>query len=207
MSDAEWYEGFRKVPGVAYPGHPDIDRRKLPQHNVKPEIETFDVGGEKHTSVMWQTRDGYSSQSPAAAWSSVDDPRVAEPEDVLRSMYEALELPGTVSDYHFKLLNACAALWSRRKRRPEVLPELEKILLLDISLVGLHGHSLMFEHEDGRVMPGVPAFDQLISLYEGDGFIHEAIAIAKLATAAGQGSSDEERLAERLVELEAEDNA
>ena len=207
MSDADWYEGLRQVPGVAYQGHPDIDRRKLPQHNAKPQVETFDIDGEKHTSVMWRTRDGYSSQSPAAAWSSIDDPQVAEPEDVIRSMYEALELPGTVSDYHFKLLNACGALWSRRKRRPEFLPELEKILLLDISLVGLHGDSLMFEQDGGPVMPGVPAFDQLISLYEGDGFIHEALAIAKLATAAGQGSSDEERLAERLVELEAEDNA
>jgi len=54
------------------------------------------------------------------------DPRTAEPSEVIRSLYEALELPGTVPDYHFKMLATCAALWAVRKPRPDLLEELEK---------------------------------------------------------------------------------
>lgn len=206
MRDAEWFEGLRTVPGVAYAGHPDVERTKVRGYNAKPKVETLDVGGETLKSVMWKTPDGgYSSQSPASAWSSSGDPRTADPSDVIRTLYEALELPGTVADYHFKMLATCGALWSFRKQRPDLLAELEKILLLDVSLIKAHGYSLAFEHNGEHRMPRVPAFDQLISLYEHEGFVHEALAIAKLATATGQGSADEKRLSERLAQLEAED--
>ena len=88
MRDAEWFEGLRNVPGIAYTGYPSVERAKVRGHNAKPKVETFDVGGEKHTSVMWRMADGgYSSQSPASAWSSSGDPRTAEPADVIRSLY------------------------------------------------------------------------------------------------------------------------
>ena len=105
------------------------------------------------------------------------------------------------------MLGTCGILWSLRKRQPEVLLELEKILLLDITLVEAHGERLAFEHNGEQRMPRVPAFEQLISLYEREGFVHEALAIAKLATAADQGSADEERLSDRLAELTAQDDA
>jgi hypothetical protein len=54
-------------------------------------------------------------------------------------------------------------------------------------------------------MPRVPAFDKLIALYEDEGFVHEALAIAQMATAAGQNASHEARLSQRLANLEAED--
>jgi hypothetical protein len=208
MRDAEWFNGLRSVPGIGYTGHPDVDRTKVPGYDTKPDITTFDVGEKKHVSVMWPMRDGgHTSQSPASAWSSHGDARTAEPEDVIRSLYEALELPGTISDYHFKMLGTCGVLWSLRKRRPDLLSELERILLLDVSLIQAHGESLVFEHNGDRHMPRVPAFDQLIALYEREGFVHEALAVAKLAMAADQGSADEERLLERLAELQAEDIA
>jgi hypothetical protein len=208
MRDADWFEGLRNVPGLTYAGHPDVERTKVRGYDAKPKVESFNFDGEKTISVMWRMRGGgYSSQSPAAAWSSSGDPRTAEPSKIIRSLYEALELPGTIADYHFQMLATCAALWALRKERPELLVEFEKILLLDISLVGVHGESLAIEHDGERRMPGIPAFSQLISLYEQEGFIHEALAVAKLATAADQGSGDEQRLSERLAELEAEDNA
>jgi hypothetical protein len=208
MRDADWFEGLRNVPGVAYTGHPGVERTKVRGYNAKPKVEIFEIGSGKHTSMMWRMPEGgYSSQSPASAWSSSGDPRNAEPADIIRSLYEALELPGTVADYHFKMLGTCSTLWSLRKQRPELLPELEKILLLDIALIEAHGDSLAFEHNGEHRMPRVPAFGQLISLYEHEGFVHEALEIAKLATAAGQGPSDEERLSERLAKLQAEDDA
>jgi hypothetical protein len=190
---------------MSFEGHPGVDPTKLRLRDAKPEVERIEISGKGVTSVMWPRQGGYSSQSPAAAPSSVDEGKAGEPSETIRATYEALELPGTISDYHFKLLAAYEALWSHRRKRPELLSELERMLLLDIELVSRHGKSLLFEPDREALMPRVPAFDKLIALYEDEGFVHEALAIAQMATAAGQNASHEARLSQRLANLEAED--
>jgi hypothetical protein len=204
MGDIEWYDRLASVPGVGFEGHPDVDRRALPQYNVKPTVNTFEFDGKTHRSLSWKTRDGSTSQSPAAAWASSDLDSL-EGDQVIRRMYQAVELPGTVSDYHFAMLGTYQLLWARRNREPELLPELERIMLLDISLVEAQSASIAFEVQGETTMPSVPAFHHLVSLYEREGFFHEALDIAKRAVKAGQSSADEERLIEQIAQLEAED--
>ncbi len=207
MNDIHWYERLGNVPGVAYEGHPDVDRRKLPQHDAKPSMESFVFDGRTQRSLSWKTHEGSNSRSPAAGWAGGDDPRNTSAAQLLRRLYEAIELPGTISDYHFAMLGAYQELWSRRRREPEILPELEKILLLDIALVEAHPKSITFDTQGEKFVPRVPAFEYLVALYEREGFLHEALEIAKRAVKAGQGSSDEERLSERIAVLDAEDES
>jgi len=205
MDDIHWYERLGNVPGITYKGHPDVDRRTLPQHNAKPSVESFVFDGRTQRSLSWKTESGSTSRSPAAGWSGGDDPRKTSAPQLLRRLYEAIELPGTISDYHFAMLGVYQVLWAHRKREPEILPELEKILLLDISLVEAHPKSITFDTQGEKFVPHVPAFEYLVALYEREGFLHEALDIAKRAVKAGQDSSDEERLTERIAVLDAED--
>lgn len=207
MDGIEWYERLGKVPGVAYKSHPAVERTKLPQHNAKPKVESYDFDGRTHRSLSWKTRDGSTSQSPAAGWRTDDDPRKTASSDLLRGLYEALELPGTIADYHFALLGTYQGLWARRKREPELLPELEQLLLLDVALVEAHPDAIAHEIQGEKLTPHVPAFHLLVSLYEREGFLHEALDIAKRGAAVGQGADDMDRVAERLAALEAEDTA
>jgi hypothetical protein len=207
MDDIQWYERLAAVPGVRYEGYPNVDRRKLPQHNAKPSISRFEFDGQVHQSLLWTTRAGSTSQSPAAGWPGAGDSRKDTVAGRIRRVYEALELPGKVADYHFALLGTYEGLWTRRKREPELLPELEKILLLDISLVKAQPDRIAFDQQGEKVMPRVPAFHYLITLYEREGFLHEALEVASLAAMFGQGSEDEERVAARLAQLEAEDRS
>jgi hypothetical protein len=94
------------IPGFGYEGHPDVDRRGLPRQNDSPIIRTYSSEGGPVTSVWWDLPNGGgTSQSPASARASFDD-RGATPSQVLRGLYESLELPGSASDYHFALMNA-----------------------------------------------------------------------------------------------------
>jgi hypothetical protein len=205
MEDTQWFERLASVPGVQYVSHPDVDRRTLPQYDAKPKVNSFTFDGHTRRSLSWETPDGSTSRSPAAEWGADADRREAASVDLLRRLHEAVELPGTVADYHFALLGAYQVLWGRRKREPELLPEIEKLLLLDVSLVEAQPERIAPEIQGERIVPHVPAFHYLVSLYEREGFLHEALDIAKRAVKVGQGSADEERLIARIAELEAED--
>lgn len=207
MDDIAWYEQLAAVPGVPYTGHPTVDRTKLPQHNAKPEVHSYDFDGRSHRSLSWGTPQGSTSQSPAAGWRIDSDPRKTPSKDLLCALHEALALPGTIADYHFALLGAYDTLWARRKREPELLPELEHLLLLDVALVEAHPDAISHDVQGEKFTPNVPAFHLLVSLYEREGFLRDALEIAKRGAAVGQGDADVERLRERLAEIEAEDSA
>jgi hypothetical protein len=207
IDEIEWYERLGNVPGVTYKGQPAVDRTKLPQHNAKPEVHSYEFDGRVHRSLSWKTREGSTSQSPAAGWRGGDDPRKTPSADLLHKVYEALELPGTVADYHFALLGTYDTLWARRKREPQLLPELEQLLLLDVALVEAHPDAISHEMQGEKFTPHVPAFHLLVSLYEREGFFHDALDIAKRGAGLGQGGDDVERLSERLAAVEAEDTA
>src|SRR5438128_2270202 len=99
-----WFKRLADVPDVGYPGSPGIDRRTLLGHDDQPKLEVWsDLDGRQHEWLNWPLRgvpDGSTSASPASehARELEDD---ASAEGILRNLYEALELPGTLSDYHF----------------------------------------------------------------------------------------------------------
>jgi hypothetical protein len=203
MNDNECFACFAAVGGLRYQRRPDIDPRKLPGYGAKPRRETYSYpDGQKLVSLMWDTSGGGStSQSPAAAWaSSIRDGH--DWPQVLRRTYEALELPGTASDYHFALLAAYQALWKLRRKDPELLPELERLCQLDIGLLEARPR-IVVEDERASALR-VPAFEFLVHLYEEEGFLDDALSIAQRGKALGQGDQDIARLQARIQDLRAE---
>jgi hypothetical protein len=193
------------VPGVAYRKRSDIDCEKLPEAKFKPRSIKFSSDVRSDSFVMWDTADGAStSQSPATAHASAgrDDDK---PSAIVRKVYEALELPGTSSDYHFALLHAYESLRKHCRTDPDLLLEFEQLCLLDASLVEARPEAIRLREDDATRMVYVPAFGYLIDLYEREGFVADALVVAKRAAACGQGADEEGRLRARLQELEAED--
>jgi hypothetical protein len=157
--------------------------------------------------VFWDMPNRVSTtQSPAASWASSGSPDASWP-DVLRRLYESLELPGSASDYHFAILRTTEDLWNRRRQDPDVLPEVECLCLLDIKLVETLPGVGLSSAEDEPIILYIPAFGYLVRLYEREGFIEDALQIARRGTALGQKSDEEQRLETLLRELEAEDVA
>lgn len=86
-----------------------------------------------------------------------------------------------------------------------MLPEIERLCLLDIKLVETRPETVRDPVGGREVTLRVPSFSRLIRLYEREGFIEEALDIARRAAALGQGTVDLQRLEARLQELNAED--
>lgn len=206
MEDAAWFARFADLPGVGYAGHPSIDRRTLPQHDAKPEVQTFSYDGKPQGSLFWKAPPGGSSQSPASAWAPHPDPRTATA-DALRRLYEALELPGQPTDYHFALLGGYELLWTRRRKEPDILPELERLCLLDIRLVEKFQAIILGMIPGQQFAARVPAFHYLVYLYSREGFLDEALTIAKLGAQLGQGDSDLREIEKRIADIEIENDA
>lgn len=162
MEDTKWFRRLAEVPKVGYASQPDVDRRRLPGHDLRPQVDTFDFEGKPDRWLSWPTAEGSSSQSPVSAWCSFDDSRHMSAADVLRRTYEALELPGTASDYHFALLHSYQTLWTRCRDQAQVLLEFERLCLTDIALVESRPDILQMGGEDEKFWASVPAFRYLI---------------------------------------------
>lgn len=202
------YTRLADFEALGYQTPPGIDRRTLPKHDLRPNVSTYSsFDGKPRVSVMWDAGNGVStSQSPAAAWGNFGPMDIPWP-DVLRRLFEALELPGSISDYHIAIRRTYDALWDRRRQDPEVLPELERLCLLDLRLMEIVPE--LARHSDDYMphVANVPSIRHLIRLYEREGFIAEAIDIARRGVALGQEPAEAQRLEARLKDLEAEDAA
>ena len=201
------YTRLADIQDLGYRTPPGIDRRTLPNHNLRPNISTYSFDGKPRVSVMWDMGNGGStSQSPAAAWGNGGTMEVSWP-DVLRRLYEAVELPGSISDYHNAIWRTFDALWDRRRQDPDILPELERLCLLDLKLMEFLPEMARVSPDHMPQMVHVPATRHLIRLYEREGFVADALEIARRGVALGQEPAEAQRLVARLRDLEAEDAA
>jgi hypothetical protein len=192
------------IRGVGYSGQPQIDPKLLPGYGATLRFcKNLNENGEM--CVTWELPDGtvVTSQSPAVSHGSFSGRQ--DWTDVLRQVYEVLQLPGSTADYHFALLRAYELLWARRRQSPEVLPHIEYLCLLDIALVENRPEAIRHTNGTEVVTARVPAFAYLTRLYEREGFLDEALAIARRAAALDQGDSDVVRLVEKVRELRSED--
>jgi hypothetical protein len=203
MEDSRWFARLAEVPKVGYTGHPGVHRRSLPGHDVRPEIGSFNFEGKPDRFLHWPTAGGGGSQSPASAWCTFDHSRHTGANEILRRTYEALELPGTASDYHFALLHSYQTLWTRFRQQPQTLLDFERLCLTDIALVESRPDILQIG-DDQEFWASVPAFYYLIQLYEREGYIEDALAIARRGAVLRQGDADVQRLEQRLASLREE---
>jgi hypothetical protein len=201
----EWFRCFADVPGVNYAGDPQVRRASLPERDAKPRPHTHTFDGEEIVSLTWSLKDGTTSSSPAArhGYAAGELPKDAAAEAFARLLGEVLELPGTPSDYHFAILRCTDELWKRRREEPAVLPEIERLCLLDLALVEARPAAVSHERNGKQEFFRIPAFTYLIQLYEDNGFLGDAMEVGKRAIRYQQ-DVDVSALQARLDLVEAE---
>lgn len=208
MRKPEWFRRFGEIPGVRYQGDPKVDRGRLPGHDLTPELHAFEMGGQVRYSLWWPDETGGTTASPVSS-RAFGDLRSAATKDILRNLHEGLELPGEPTDYHFLIQGGATELWQRRRDDPGILDEVERLCWLDIGLVESRSDAASFEaegEEEELRFYGISTFGILIDLYEREGFLREALEVARRATRCGQGDALEKELANRVAAVEAEDD-
>lgn len=125
---------------------------------------------------------------------------------MVQRLYESLELPGQLSDYHFNLLGTYDVLWNHRSEEPWIPAAVEELCLLDIALVEARMNTVRAdpEHAKGNYYV-IPGFHHLARLYEQEGYLKDALLVARRAAKFGQLAAEVDRLAARLENLEAAD--
>lgn len=203
----DWFRGLANVPGVDYRGDPRVQRAKLPGHNAKPERMISRIDGRQHVTLMWATKGGSTTMSPAAHHAELfrsTGPGESVAKQLSR-LAEVLELPGTLSDYHFAIQQSIENLWKLRRLDRSVLPEIERLCRLDISLIRAQPSTITVERDGRTEYFRVLAFSHLMDLYSQNGFLLEALAVAQQAARVGQDVDRAVReLQDRWAEVEAE---
>jgi len=187
----EWFRRFGDIPGIDYQVDPQVDRSRLAHKDDVPRVAS--------NYLMWPTDEGSTSASPAHRHWHSDNTPVPNPE-LLLNMMEALELPGIPSDYHFIIQGCAERLWARRREEPSALESVERLCWLDIRLIEVKPSLIHAELRGARVM----TFQWLIDLRAREGFLNEALDIARLAATFQQGDTNAQLLQDRIAALEAE---
>lgn len=204
----EWFDRLADVPGVNYTGYPGIQRPHLSSQHAQLKVITSTFDGKRHERLTWLTSDGEMSASPAKSHGFLMANDQSESTHlILKRMYEALELPGEATDYHFIIQGCIEELWSRHRRyqAPSLLEHIEHLCWLDIRLVEAQPDAIAFDHNGARRYFRVLAFEHLIRLYEREGFLHEALEVAQRAARFSPEATYSEQLRQRLDRIEAED--
>lgn len=203
-----WYRRLADVPGVEYPGSPDVDRSKLRWTNLEPEVHErvripdLPLLDSDYDDYEWEYGDEASSQSPASRhWEEKGDASPSVASKVARALGEALELPGTLKDYHFVIMGAAAYLESIARTDPTVLTLVEEWCLLDLRVVCLDPTLFSYRAQDGEIRQyRVPACAILARLYRSEGALREWLAVEEQSETLTQG--DPERVRSLIAELE-----
>lgn len=143
-------------------------------------------------------------RSSRASWSQVANRNATTTR--IRVLQEALERPGSPSNYHFAILGCIEELWTWQRRRghPELLAEIEDLCWLDVRLVGAMPSILTYERNGEQLYSAVPAFHHLIELYEREGFLQDALAVARRAARFYPDYPRVLELEQRIAQLDAE---
>jgi len=125
--------------------------------------------------------------------------------ELIRVTWEALELPGEPSAYHFALQGAVGALWERRRREPEGLTFLETFARWDLRLVEAEPSAASVSGVVGGPALYLTSADVLIRLLEKEGGLREALDVARRVQRVGNGQADKAvaRLSARIDALDA----
>lgn len=207
MNDERWFPRFAEVPGMRYEPPPNLDFSALPGRGKVPKIEYYKFEGKRRASLLWEFGDMTTSASPAHQWET--SPRASESQAamILRQVYETLELPGILSDYHFGIQHAHEALRKYIGKEIWVASYIEKLCLMDVQLLDKYPETIVFESTKNEIhYARASAFGRLLDLYEKEGYLREALAIAKIAERLEQGSGIVEELETKINLTETEDN-
>jgi hypothetical protein len=205
-----------EIPGLDFEPPTPVDRTRLKHADAVPRVRSFEIEGRVRESLSWDYPEGddedgtiSTSASPAHSFAYGYEDEGVPTATLLTRLWEALEQPGEPSDYHFAIQGIAAALWRRRLDDPHALPWHEYLNWLDIRLVRAFPDAVRDEYAEEH--PGrsqfysVTAFRSLVDLYSREGFLHEALAVARIAREFEQGDEAVAELEERLALLRVED--
>jgi hypothetical protein len=191
-----WFRRFGDIPGIEYQSPTEFDPRKLPGYGLVAEHDSFDSGGEHYESLTWHYGEESSSASPVQEFGEEIE---ADSVDALVTWCaKGLELPGEPSHYHFHIQSAIGELRSLRHHDSRALPELERLCFLDLALIDAWPRAIFNEYGEDPRFSSCSAFGYLISLYESEGALHEALEVAERAAQFSQKPDRREEFAERL---------
>ena len=203
----KWYSSLAEVPKLGYESNPSVERTRLPGYGAKPRIERYEWEGKRRQALWWTVKGNSSSAAPAVQLESSPRPGETPAQTALRHCHEALELPGTLSNYHFIIQGAHEAIWKYRRQEPWVVEETERLCWLDLNLIRAYPEAITFDEYSNDEMPRFPVvlgLYRLIRLYEAEGYLQEALEVAKLAVEFKQLPLELERLEEKVRTLNAE---
>ena len=201
----QWFPRFGDIPAMVYEPLAWVDRGRIPGHDAVPEAHSTSLVERRIESLWWPTgSDGGGSSASPAHGRAFGEMRDASPDDLIRNVYEGLELPGEPADYHFLIQGSAGQLWARRREEPRVIGEVEKLCWLDIRLVEAWPDAASNQYSDEGEFYVILSFGTLIEIYEREGFLAEALEVAELAARYGQGDEARERLIQRIEAVENE---
>ena len=170
----------------AYGGHPwhpiqresGVERAKLIEARVRPRVEL--------EYLSWPTPGGSTSASPVHRRAFGDLSGLGRAE-LVRWVWEGLELPGEPPDYHFLLQGAVQQLWSRRRDDPEGLGFVETFGYLDLALIESAPLAVSLNETDtAGGFVHIVTLDVLLTLLEREGAFREALALSRRAARFGE---------------------
>ena len=215
----KWFRRLADVPGIDYIPDTTVDRSKLPGHDAVAKVSRYVFDGRHHESIEWPSEGGNTGSSPAQAWKTQPREGESEAQTIVRELREALELPGTLSDYHFAIQGCSDELRRLARQEPWVLEEVERLCWVDVRLVSRYPKTITMEpitiedeqlakvareRRGSRQFFGVSAFHHLIAMYEGEGYLREALEVAKIGEQFEQLPGKVEEIEERLKRIESE---
>jgi hypothetical protein len=206
---AIWFHRLAEVPHLNYQTPHEADGARLPGHGAISETAIYEYDSKRRTSMMWLSLDGSSttSASPARQWETQPRPHETPGQTTLRQLQEQLELSGTVEDYVFCIQTAIISLWDRHRDEPWVYMDVERLCLLVIRMVETYPDAVAQQLPEGRSFYyGSWAYTQLITLYEREGYLHEALDIGTRGLSFGVSDERVEALRQRVAQLEDEDD-
>jgi len=213
-----WFKRLGDIPGIEYTPPVEVDRESLPRHDAVPrQTRTALFDGRQFDRLTWESEEvdehgiGTSGRSPAQDHAWAADREDLTSEALLAQLWEALELPGEPSDYHFAMQSAAGLLWRRKRQEPEAIRWCEYLYLFDVRLIEVCPEALANEFAAGDETQDpfyqASAFHSLPTLYEREGFLGEALRIAEIGVRFGQGEEWVGALKERIAAVRAEDGA
>lgn len=202
----KWFRRLAEVPGISYQSPPSVERSTLTGHDWIPTLYTFEFDGREQSRYEWPSLEGYRTSASPVHQRTHGSGEERTSKEELRWLEKMLELPGEPDDYHFALKKSYERLFDMRVLTPEVLHEVERLCWLDLELV--EAQPQIVEYEPGKHIR-VPAYNYLIRLYEGEGYLAEALEVAER----GLNNSHQDdldpvvgRLRAELDELEVEES-
>ncbi len=106
---------------------------------------------------------------------------------------------------HFALQNCSQELQNHTGREAWVSSAVEQICRWNIDLIETHPETITYESDSGTHYFGVTAFRKLIGMYEKEGYLQEALEVARISIKFDHDVGKLEELEARLKQIKFED--